>query len=67
MFILVGIMFYNKDCTYLYMICMIRLKINNGLYWNNIYIGIMLRLSHVYLCIRFKILPAAFCKHTMFS
>ena len=41
---------------------MIRLKINNGLYWNNIYIGIMLHLSYVYLCIRFKILLAAFCK-----
>ena len=60
--ILVGIIFYNKDRTYLYMICMIRLTINNGLYWNNIYIGIMLHLSYVYLCIRFKILPVAFCK-----
>ena len=67
MFILVRIILKNKDCTYLYMICMIRLKINNGLYWNNIYIGIMLHLSYVYLCIRFKILLAAFCKAHCFS
>ena len=47
---------------------MSKLKINNGLYWTYIYIGIMLHLLHIYLCIRFKILPAAFCKaHHVFS
>ena len=38
MFILIGIILQNNDCTYLHMICMSRLKINNGLYWTKKYI-----------------------------
>ena len=57
----------------LHVICMSKLKINNGLYWTYIYIGIMSCLLYIYiyiyiyLCIRSKILLAAFCKaHCVF-